>query len=179
MATLVASSDESKAADKQLSVDLHVCKETLRGKIENLHSEHKRFEGATNSNFRGINPLVPQFKHLTDQCKDMLDYLVKGNQHDMLQQESMRTTMESTGNSEDRMVRVESLCGGLIDQLNEVNELVQQVREAQQLQQEQLTTMLNAPRSCQSALPLKRHRLRQQHRQPHQLKLCRPLHRPR
>ena len=142
MATLVASSDESKAADKQLSVDLHVCKETLRGKIETLHSEHKRFEGATNSNFRGINPLVPQLKHLTDQCKDMLDYLVKGNQHDMMQQESMRTAMESTGNSEDRIVRVESLCAGLIDQLNEVNELVQQVRESQQLQQEQLTTIV-------------------------------------
>ena len=142
LATLVASSDESKASDKQLSVDLHVCKETLRGKIENLHSEHKRFEGATNSNFRGINPLVPQFKHLGEQCKDMLDYLVKGNQHDMVQQESMRTTMESTGNSEDRIVRVESLCGGLIDQLNEVSDLIQQVREAQQLQQEQLATIV-------------------------------------
>ncbi|OLP73485.1 hypothetical protein AK812_SmicGene47261 [Symbiodinium microadriaticum] len=50
--------------------------------------------------------------------------------------------MESTGNSEDRIVRVESLCAGLIDQLNEVNEVVQQVREAQQLQQEQLTTIV-------------------------------------
>ena len=142
LAKLETSTDEAKASDKQLSVDLHVCKETLRGKIETLHSEHKRFEGSTNSNFRGINPVVPGFKHLGDQMKDMLDYLVKANQHNMMQQESMRTTMESTGNSEDRIVRVESLCAGLIDQLNEVNEVVQQVREAQQLQQEQLTTIV-------------------------------------
>ena len=142
LVTLAASSDEAKASDKQLSVDLHVCKETLRQKIETLHSEHKRFEGSTNSNFRGINPLVPQLKNLTDQCKDMLDYLVRGNQHDMAQQESMRTTVESTGNSEVRIVRVESLCGGLIDQINELSDLVQQVREAQQLQQEQLTTIV-------------------------------------
>ena len=72
----------------------------------------------------------------------MLDYLVRGNQHDTTQQESMRTTMESTGNTEVRIVRVESLCGGLIDQINELNDLVQQVREAQQLQQEQLTTIV-------------------------------------
>ena len=139
---LEAASDDAKTADKQLSVDLHVCRETLKGKIETLHSEHKRFEGSTNSNFRGINPLVPQFKHLGEQCKDMLDYLVRGNQHDSAQQENMRIAMESTSNAEDRIVRVESLCAGLIDQINEVNELLQQVREAQQLQQEQLVTIV-------------------------------------
>ena len=137
-----AASDDAKTADKQLSVDLHVCRETLKGKIETLHSEHKRFEGSTNSNFRGINPVVPQLKHLGEQCKDMLDYLVRGNQHDSTQQENMRLTMESTSNTEDRIVRVESLCAGLIDQINELNELLQQVREAQQLQQEQLVTIV-------------------------------------
>ena len=139
---LEAASDDAKAADKQLSVDLHVCKETLRGKIETLHSEHKRFEGATNSNFRGIAPLVPQFKHLGDQCKDMLDYLVRANQADSAHQDGLRTAMESTSNVEDRIVRVESLCGGLIDQVNELSDLLQQVREAQQLQQEQLVTIV-------------------------------------
>ena len=142
LAKLGTGMDEVKAAEKQLSVDLHVAKEGLKGKIETLHSEHKRFEGSTNSNFRGTNPVVPQCKHLADQCKDMLDYLVRANQHNTSEQETMRTVMEPTGNSEDRIVRVESLCAGLIDQLNEVSELVQQVREAQQLQQEQLGTII-------------------------------------
>ncbi|OLP85916.1 hypothetical protein AK812_SmicGene33047 [Symbiodinium microadriaticum] len=134
--------DDAKTADKQLSVDLHVCKESLRQKIETLHSEHKRFEGATNSNFRGINPMVPQSKHLADQCKDMLEYLVRANQADTQHQENLRLSMESTSNAEDRIVRVESLCAGLIDQVNEINELLQQVREAQQLQHEQLVTIV-------------------------------------
>ena len=154
LATLVASSDEAKASDKQLSVDLHVCKETLRQKIETpFTASTSALKVPPTPTFVASTHWSPSLKHLGDQCKDMLDYLVRGNQHDMAQQESMRTTMESTGNAEDRIVRVESLCGGLIDQINEVSDLIQQVREAQQLQQEQLATIVERTPKLPNAPP--------------------------
>ena len=139
---LEGSADDLKNATKQNSLDVHVCKETIRQKLETMHGEQKHFVGATNSNFRGLNVLIPQFKHLGDQSKDMLDYLVRANQHDTSQAESSQTVMESSANAEDRIVRVESLCTGLIDQVNEINELMQQIREAQSLQQELLNTIV-------------------------------------
>ena len=139
---LEGSADDLKNASKQISLDVHVCKETVRQKLETMHGEQKHFVGATNSNFRGLNVLIPQFKHLGDQGKDMLDYLVRANQHDTSQAEATHTVMESTNNAEDRIVRVESLCSGLIDQINEINELMQQIREAQSLQQESLNTIV-------------------------------------
>ena len=139
---LEGSADDLKNATKQNSLDTHVCKETIRQKLEGMHGEQKHFVGATNSNFRGLNVLIPQFKQLGDQHRDMLDYLSRANQHNTAQADTAQTTMESAANAEDRVVRVESLCTGLIDQVNELNEIMQQIRECQSLQQEQLTTII-------------------------------------
>ncbi|OLP91045.1 hypothetical protein AK812_SmicGene27320 [Symbiodinium microadriaticum] len=135
LATLLAAADELKSSMKQLSLDVHVKYTRVEQKLESVHGDLKQHAGFSSSTLRGLNVLVPGQKHTQDGIRDATDYLVKA-------QQSGSTMMESVGNIEDRVCRLESIVMGLQDQNGESNDLLQQIREAQNILQEGVSSIL-------------------------------------
>ena len=142
MTTLQAGMDDVRTLAKKHDTDIHVTRTELKQRADNMHTDLKTFHGQTNANFRGLNVLVPQSKHLHDANRDMLDYLSRNHQHNEAELGMVKTTMESANNCEDRIVRVESLCTGLTDQANDHADISQQINEAVQIMMEHVQAIL-------------------------------------
>ena len=135
---LKAFAEELKSTCKQTSLDLHVGRTKAEQKQDNVHNDVK----ATQHTLRGLNPLVPGMKTLTDKIDNALNYHVQANQHDTKVSEEIQNLQESTGNTESRALRLESLLVALQDTVAEVQDACFQVRESQNIVQENLQTVL-------------------------------------
>ena len=139
---LDALADELKGMLKQLSIDVHVTRTEMKTKLDSAHTDLKRFYGELNSGIRGLNVLVPNHKTLLDTHKDSLDYLVRANQAETERMQAVQTTLETTTNVEDRLVRVETLCAGNAESLNDASDQLQQLRELLNLMMENVSTIM-------------------------------------
>ena len=135
---LKAFAEELKSTCKQTSLDLHVGRTKAEQKQDNVHNDVK----AAQHTLRGLNPLVPGMKTLTDKVDNALNYHVQANQHDTKVSEEIQNLQESTGNTESRALRLESLLVALQDTVAEVQDACFQVRESQNIVQENLQTVL-------------------------------------
>ncbi|CAE7359531.1 unnamed protein product, partial [Symbiodinium necroappetens] len=139
---LDALTQELKEMLKQLGIDIHVTRTKMETKLDSTQADLKRFQGETNYSFRGLNVLVPNHKTLVDTQKDALDYLVRANQSESSRHDLVQHTLDTVSNVEDRLVRLESICMGSTDVINETSDQVQQLREAHNLMMEQVTTIV-------------------------------------
>eukprot|EP00439_Symbiodinium_sp_Y106_P085406 s905_g28.t1 len=137
--------DQKAQAEKlgELKVITKVITEELRNSIKQaLQKEFTGMAGHTQSSFRGLNVLIPSWKELKDSMNNAIQYLVQANQHDPKMKEDLQTLSESSVNTENRALRLESQVAVLQETLTEVQDTVLQVREAQNLHQEQLQQLL-------------------------------------
>ena len=139
---LDALADELKGMLKQLSIDIHVTRTEMKTKLDSAHADLKRFYGELNSGIRGLNVLVPNHKTLLDTHKDSLNYLVRANQAEDERMQAVQSTLETASNVEDRLVRVETLCAGNAESLNDSSDQLQQLRELLNLMMENVNTIM-------------------------------------
>ena len=109
-----------------------VCEKTavLRVVMDQKHEKqtglYKELHGGTYNDIRNLVALVRGLGPVVPELKKVVDLVMSGREASNLAQQTLQSTSETMGQCEDRLVRLESMTCGLVDQSNECESKVTQ-----------------------------------------------------
>ena len=94
---------------------------------------YKELHGGTYNDIRNLIALVRGLGPVVPELKKVVDLVMSGREASKLAQQTLQSTSETMGQCEDRLVRLESMTCGLVDQSNECEAKVTQGFESVQI----------------------------------------------